>query len=137
MNQVESSSRPLEAVLASPSNSRVIAVVDRTADINIAAKAIATSRLSPHDRSPYSPDLVVINDFVSEEFRLACLKHASLAPMKSLEKKNFTGVEEIQKLMNTAEAEGKVKIYADSISGLSVVEVKDRYELLSHLFSCI
>jgi acyl-CoA reductase-like NAD-dependent aldehyde dehydrogenase len=51
--------------------------VDRTADIDHAAKAIVTARFKFQGASPYSPDLVIVNEFVKDEFFATCSKYAS------------------------------------------------------------
>jgi hypothetical protein len=61
--------------LTSSSQSTPIAIIDRTADINVAAKAIITARLVPHWTSPYSPELVIVNAFILDAFKTACLKY--------------------------------------------------------------
>jgi len=58
----------------SPSGERVIVIVDRTADIPSAAKALATARLSFGATSPYAPDVVLVNEFVKKEFLEAIVK---------------------------------------------------------------
>jgi hypothetical protein len=63
--------------LASSSKSTPIAIVDRTADIEVAAKAITTARLVPHSASPYSPELVIVNAFILDTFKTACLKYTN------------------------------------------------------------
>jgi hypothetical protein len=61
--------------LTSFAQSTPIAIIDRTADINVAAKAITTARLVPHRISPYSPELVIVNAFILDAFKTACLKY--------------------------------------------------------------
>ncbi|KAF2132054.1 ALDH-like protein [Dothidotthia symphoricarpi CBS 119687] len=60
-------SQPNYTQLASP-KSRVIAVVDRTADLAVAAEHLVTARFSFGGTSPYAPDLVLVNEFVKKEF---------------------------------------------------------------------
>ncbi|CAO2653587.1 Nn.00g029980.m01.CDS01 [Neocucurbitaria sp. VM-36] len=48
--------------------SRVVAVVDRSADITSAAKSIIHSRASFQGRSPYAPDVVLVNEFQLKDF---------------------------------------------------------------------
>lgn len=60
--------------LASPSRARVVAVVDRSADVQVAAKAIAAARLSFSGSSPYAPDVVLVNEFVKKDFLNALLE---------------------------------------------------------------
>jgi hypothetical protein len=63
-----------EVLQAPPKTSRVVAVVDRHADIESAAAAIAGARIAFNGRSPYAPDLVLVNEFVLNEFVQAAVK---------------------------------------------------------------
>lgn len=65
----------------------VIAVVDRTADIQLAARELVAASSSFGGSSPYSPDIVLVNEFkrkdfiqaaISESLRLQNNKSASL-----------------------------------------------------------
>ncbi|KAH6620559.1 Aldehyde/histidinol dehydrogenase [Boeremia exigua] len=47
---------------------RVIAIVDRTADLASAAQSLVAARFGFGGRSPYAPDLVLVNEFVHEDF---------------------------------------------------------------------
>jgi hypothetical protein len=51
---------------------RTIAVVDRTANVDLAARSIVTARFSFRGKSPYAPDIVLVNEFVKTEFYEAC-----------------------------------------------------------------
>jgi hypothetical protein len=62
------STSPSPNVLISPSTSRTIAIVDRSNDLKIAASALIAARFSFDGRSPYAPDLVLVNEFVIDEF---------------------------------------------------------------------
>ncbi|KIV92424.1 hypothetical protein PV10_03724 [Exophiala mesophila] len=66
------------AALSRPSGNAV-AIVERSADINATAKAITTARLAFRGHSAYAPDLILVNEFVANEF-LRCLKQALAAP---------------------------------------------------------
>jgi len=57
--------------LLSPSDAHVVAIVDRTADINSAARAIVDARVSFGGRSAYAPDLILVNEFKIKEFTAA------------------------------------------------------------------
>jgi hypothetical protein len=54
--------------LASPSRSRAFAVVDRTSDIKTAARELVAARFAFGGSSPYAPDLVLVNEFVKQDF---------------------------------------------------------------------
>ncbi|KIW88815.1 uncharacterized protein Z519_10299 [Cladophialophora bantiana CBS 173.52] len=63
--------------LISPVQSRVVAVVDRTADTGQAAKALVTARFAFGGSSPYAPDLVLVNEFVKTKFVEAVEREAA------------------------------------------------------------
>ncbi|OAG05558.1 ALDH-like protein, partial [Paraphaeosphaeria sporulosa] len=54
---------------------RVLAVVDRTANLSSAAEALVAARFSFGGTSPYAPDLVFVNEFVKRDFVEQVLKH--------------------------------------------------------------
>jgi acyl-CoA reductase-like NAD-dependent aldehyde dehydrogenase len=60
-----------------PSKSRVVAVVDRTADFSQAAKHLIRARFSFKGESPYAPDVVLVNEFCMKDFCNAALQEAS------------------------------------------------------------
>ena len=61
--------------LCSPSGeSRVVAIVDRSANIAAAASAVAQARVAFNGQSPYAPDLVLVNEFVVNDFMEAAVK---------------------------------------------------------------
>lgn len=57
------------------SSSRVLAIVDRTATVDEAAKAVIHARFSRAGGSPYAPDAVLVNEFVLDEFMGRLLHH--------------------------------------------------------------
>ncbi|KAK6432967.1 hypothetical protein LTR95_010863 [Oleoguttula sp. CCFEE 5521] len=61
--------------MASRGTARVIAVVDRTADVEAAAKSLVRARLAYNGRSSYAPDLVVVNEFVKKPFLEAAARY--------------------------------------------------------------
>lgn len=54
--------------LSSITKAPVIAVVDRTADVSLAAKEIVAARFSFGGHSPYAPDVVLVNEFRKATF---------------------------------------------------------------------
>lgn len=62
--------------LASPSHSRAFAVVDRTSDISTAARELVAARFAFGGSSPYAPDLVLVNEFVKQDFLRAVVVEA-------------------------------------------------------------
>ena len=68
IDQNSSECWPRANVLASPSRSRVFAIVDRTADVKLAARELVAARYAFGGSSPHAPDLVLVNEFVKAEF---------------------------------------------------------------------
>ncbi|KAF2152847.1 ALDH-like protein, partial [Myriangium duriaei CBS 260.36] len=52
-----------------------IAVVDRSADFEATAKALVAARFSFNGRSPFAPDLVLVNEFVKKDLVDALIRH--------------------------------------------------------------
>ncbi|KAJ5428649.1 PutA family dehydrogenase [Penicillium cf. griseofulvum] len=53
---------------------KVVAVVDRTANINQVAEALVTACFSFGGRSPYTPDIVFVNEYIKEPFLMALVQ---------------------------------------------------------------
>jgi hypothetical protein len=68
VDQNSSERWPKANVLASPSRSRVFAVVDRTADLKLAARELVAARFAFGGSSHYAPDLMLVNEFIKQEF---------------------------------------------------------------------
>jgi hypothetical protein len=68
IDQNSSENWPKANHLASPSQSRTYAVVDRTADVKTAARELVAARFAFGGSSPYAPDVVLVNEFVKQEF---------------------------------------------------------------------
>ena len=54
--------------LISLPHARAIAIVDRTADVQLAAKEVTAARFSFGGTSPYAPDVILVNEFVKKDF---------------------------------------------------------------------
>lgn len=71
-------------LLVSPSDALTVAVVDRTSNVDAAARAIWTSRTAYGTASPYAPDVVLVNEFSKNQFVKAlldqCLKNHDQYP---------------------------------------------------------
>src|SRR5690348_4027454 len=68
----QTSSSDLSSSGLRSSKKRTTFIVDRTADIDAAAEAVVRSRFSFQGTSPYSPDLVIVNEFHKAQFLEAC-----------------------------------------------------------------
>ncbi|KAK7509192.1 Aldehyde/histidinol dehydrogenase [Phyllosticta citriasiana] len=60
--------------IVSPTAARVLAIVDRTADVAAAARDLVAARFAFGGRSPYAPDLVLVNEFVKTAFLEAAVR---------------------------------------------------------------
>jgi aldehyde dehydrogenase (NAD+) len=61
--------------LVSP-KSKVVAIVDRTADVASAAEQLVTARFAFGGTSPYAPDLVLVNEYLKKDFLELVLQHS-------------------------------------------------------------
>jgi len=68
VNQNSDERSPRANQLASSSRSRTVAVIDRTADVQLAARELVAARFGFGGRSPYAPDLVLVNEFSKQAF---------------------------------------------------------------------
>ncbi|KAF0323019.1 putative aldehyde dehydrogenase [Colletotrichum asianum] len=69
--------------LSSKPESMTAAVVDRTAKMEDAVDAVCTARFSFGGQSPYAPDLVLVNEWVRDEFVTLCLQRLSAEAARS------------------------------------------------------
>ena len=128
MDQTASGPRAtLTNQLLSSSKARAIAVVDRTANIEEAAKAIAKARFSFGGTSPYAPDLVLINEFAKKEFFEACSKYATLSFAKESTIKKISGNqnEETRKAVKDAEERRQVSSFGSN--DFKLVDILDKW----------
>ncbi|KAB2573921.1 hypothetical protein BFW01_g3637 [Lasiodiplodia theobromae] len=81
------SSTSTSASLISPAAARAVALVERNADLGAAARALVTARFGFGGRSPYAPDVVLVNEFAKEAFLNAVvqesIKYMAVAGEKS------------------------------------------------------
>lgn len=70
VNQTDEEVNPVEwsQILSSPAAAGAVAVVDRTADTQEAAQAIAEASFGFGGKSAYAPQLVLVNEFVADKF---------------------------------------------------------------------
>lgn len=87
-----------------------IAVVDRTADVTKAAQALCTASFSFKGKSPYSPDLVIVNEWIMEAFLQACIRELGDDPG------NLENVESLLKAGSQSSANGDIIILRNSDS---------------------
>lgn len=116
----------LTTQLLSASTGRAVAVVDRTADIEAAARAITKARFSFGGTSPYAPDLVLVNEFVKQDFFEACSKYATLAFAREPAARKVGGNrgEDTRKAVKAAEDAKQVTSFGSA--DFKLVEILDR-----------
>ncbi|KXH55528.1 hypothetical protein CNYM01_09512 [Colletotrichum nymphaeae SA-01] len=112
--------------LISANGARTVAIVDRTADIEAAAKAITAARFSFGGQSPYAPDLVLVNEFVKKEFFEACSKYASLAFARETTVKRASDSASDETRKAVQEAEDKRLASSFGSKDFKLVDIQDK-----------
>ena len=112
--------------LFSSSRARTVAVVDRTANIEEAAKAIAKARFSFGGTSPYAPDLVLVNEYAKKEFFEACSKYATLSFAKESTIKKTSGNQNEDTRKAVQEAEDRRQISSFGSNDFKLVDILDK-----------
>jgi acyl-CoA reductase-like NAD-dependent aldehyde dehydrogenase len=130
----QASSRSMTNEIFSSTTTRAIAIVDRTADLEQAARAITAARFSFGGNSPYAPDLVLVNEFLKKDFFEACLRFASHAFAKqgSVVKKASTNAsEQTRKVIKDAEAKGHISSFGSA--DFMFVDVSERTSPIANI----
>lgn len=115
--------------LVSSSQARVVAVVDRSADVEAAAKAITTARFSFGGASPYAPDLVLVNEFVKAPFYEACSRYATRVFAGNVPSGEAREEDVVGKAIR--EAETRQEVVGFGSQGFKLVDILDRYDFSS------
>ncbi|KAK3327993.1 Aldehyde/histidinol dehydrogenase [Cercophora scortea] len=124
-----STASPIQQQLVSSTTARVVAVVDRTADIEAAAQAITRARFIFGGTSPYAPDLVLVNEFVKARFFEACSRHATMAfasERESAATKKVVGDQSEATRRAVVEAETKSQVTSFGSSEFKLVDILDK-----------
>ena len=113
--------------LLSQPSAQTFAVIDRTADIQKAAKAIVAARFTYGGRSPYSPDIVLVNEFKKKEFFEACIRFTSqYVPGQARSKRASSKVlDETKAKFRSAESAGQVSIFGSQ--EYMIADARERY----------
>ncbi|KAH6684042.1 Aldehyde/histidinol dehydrogenase [Halenospora varia] len=111
--------------LSPPKQNLVAAIVDRTGDLELAAKLLVQARSQPHHFSSYSPDLVVVNEYLYAAFMDTCRKYmgsqsTSKPQVSTPERQAF------EEVLSREEKGEKVKVHRSSGENLTIIEVLDR-----------
>lgn len=127
VDQASESSEPGTKTLSSSVQNRSIAVVDRTADLKTAARAITKARMPPTSSSCYSPDLVLVNEFAVAAFVMACLEFALEDSQWASPASSKDAIDsDFKAQLRIAESEGKAKLYHTESKNITIVELNDR-----------
>lgn len=116
----------LTSQLLSSSQTRCVAIVDRSANIDDAARAITAARFSFGGTSPYAPDLVLVNEFVKKDFFEACSRYAtsSFAKDSSVKRAGGDRSGDVQKAIKDAEDRKQVSSFGSN--DFKLVDIVDK-----------
>ncbi|OHW98107.1 aldehyde dehydrogenase [Colletotrichum incanum] len=112
--------------LVSANAARAVAIVDRTADVEAAAKAITAARFGFGGQSPYAPDLVLVNEYVKKDFFEACSKHATLAFARETTVRRTSNNSSDETRRAVHEAEDKRLVSSFGSKDFKLVDIKDK-----------
>jgi acyl-CoA reductase-like NAD-dependent aldehyde dehydrogenase len=112
--------------LVSDPEARVVAVVERDADLDGAAQELVRARFALRGRSPYAPDVVLVNEWVKREFLEAVVRHTVRFVAEDGKKTTPPPMSAPgQSLSELVRTEKGVNVLSWSSAG-AVVEVEDR-----------
>ena len=123
---ISNSKSSLANQLLSSTTTRAVAIVDRTADIQAAAKAITNARFSFGGTSPYAPDLVLVNEYVKQEFFEACSKYATLAFAKESAARKVSGNQSEETRKAVKDAEDRKQVSSFGSNEFKLIDILDR-----------
>jgi acyl-CoA reductase-like NAD-dependent aldehyde dehydrogenase len=123
--EVDLSRQGWNEVLESPSKLRIAAIVDRSANVDDAARDIACLKFSRHGRSSFAPDIVYVNEFVANEFLSRLVSHVAGPMSRDCEPMKYPTQRLAQKLLKEFEESADMRIVV-TVVNTSVIEVYDR-----------
>ncbi|KAK7409682.1 hypothetical protein QQX98_008125 [Neonectria punicea] len=129
----KTSSPSLTTQLLSATQHRAIAVVDRTADLDAAAKAITAARFGFGGMSPYAPDLVLVNEYVKKDFFEACSRYATLSFARETTVRRVDANRNEESRRAIREAEDKRVATSFGSSDFKLVDIKDRDATIANI----
>lgn len=143
LEQLSPSVNTKERVASFP-KSRILAIVDRTSDVNLAAKEVVASRLALGGKSSYAVDQVFVNEFIAETFidaiaqellkfeqvRLADSRLVTADKRATLSPKSESG-QQIRRAQQETKS-NRSRLIGSGQSALAV-EVLTRYTYATHL----
>ena len=110
-------------------NGNVVAIVDRTANVPRAASAVGFSRASFNGKSCYAPDVVLVNEFVADDF-IFHLVHAVTSPVSKVNPSMAPRLPNVRAdshapIMQELQSNDGCKVVMSGANG-SIVEISDR-----------
>jgi hypothetical protein len=112
--------------LPSTGTLRTAAIVDRTANLAVAAADLVISRFAFNGRSPYSPDIILVNEFCAQSFfDLLAKKAPSYLGSASQQAKNVPKRGNGPSLLEQVSSEQSCRVIVSG-TGWAVAQVQDR-----------
>ena len=121
---------PYQNQLISDFNLTTAAVVDRTADLDEAARALVHARFSFRGRSPYAPDFVLVNEFVKKDLLQALIKHSASfgdgGGLSNEPEKHRNKGSGLKELVTDLQKNGNIRIVAQD-TDRAIVDMNQRF----------
>ena len=121
----ETSDEHSRTTLACKKESATVAVVHRNANVSQAARSICGSCVRFRGRSSYSPDIILVNEWVKSEFIQSCLQ-AIIEETAALVMEGENGPYKEAQSLHTDRVSSNDRIVHYSSSQIQFVELKDR-----------
>lgn len=116
--------------LSPPSSTPVIALVERDAHLDEAAKSLVVARFSRGGRAPYAPDIIFVNEWVKKPFLEAVIRQK--VAMTSTEASFRVKRAQPRGPVYAKEVEEGDVVVISSGTGGSIVEVCNRLVIMIH-----
>jgi hypothetical protein len=111
--------------LVSLPQSRVVAIIERDADIGLAAKALVTARFSCGGKSPYAPDLILVNEWVKEKFLEAVMQECVATMAQDSDVASKRNIQDSLGSLQSQIKSGEARIVLSGSNGV-VVDISKR-----------
>lgn len=115
--------------LSSPAKSMTVAIVDRTADVSLAAQELVAATFAFGGLSPYAPDFILVNEFVKRAFLQAvvaeCAKFNSTQAVNPPAEKDSKGQAVNEYVTNLRQADPQSRIVLQE-QKMAILDLYDR-----------
>ncbi|ETN42939.1 uncharacterized protein HMPREF1541_02097 [Cyphellophora europaea CBS 101466] len=126
-----SPSVPLASHLVSRPDARVVALVERDANVHTAAELLVGARFGLRGKSPYAPDLVLVNEWVVEDFLAAVAQCSARLITNTNGPVPVAGTRMTDRFADNVSEKGLGRIVTSGTGG-TVLELTDRASALAH-----